>query len=117
MKTAQDIIIKPLITEKSSMEAAMGRYTFVVARNASKPEIRQACEQLFQVKVLKVNTMNVEGKKKRLRYQEGKRPDWKKAIVTIDTDPKPERWLEAGGKERKSDRKYRNSIEEFGIGQ
>lgn len=118
MKTPQDIILKPVVTERSTADAAMGRYTFVVARDATKPEISQACEQLFGVKVLKVNTMNRIGKKKRLRYRlEGQRPDWKKAVVTIDLDPQPETWTDEGGRSRTSDRKYRDTIEEFGIGQ
>ncbi|MDI9469475.1 MAG: 50S ribosomal protein L23 [Bacillota bacterium] len=118
MKSPEDIILKPVITERSTYEAAWGRYTFVVAKSATKPEIRRAVEALFNVKVLTVNTMNFLGKRKRLRYrQEGKRPDWKKAVVTIDTQPEPETWLDEGGRKRTSERKYREYIEEFGIGQ
>ena len=118
MKSAHDIILKPLITERSSAESALGRYTFVVAKGATKPEIRQACEQLFGVKVTAVNTQNRLGKNKRLRSrQEGRRPSWKKAIVTIDQNPAAASYLTTGGKKVQSDRKYKTAIEEFGIGQ
>ena len=59
MKTPQDIILRPVITEQSSMQAAEGKYTFVVAKTASKPEIRQAVERLFDVKVTGVNTLQM----------------------------------------------------------
>lgn len=118
MKAPQDIILKPLITERSSMEAANGRYTFVVARGATKPEIRQAAELLFDVKVLNVNTMNRIGKKRRVRYQTpGLTASWKKAVITIDTDPSQTDYLAKGGKTETTDRKYKTSIEEFGFGQ
>ena len=117
MRSAEDIIRKPFITEKSNAEVANGKYTFIVAVNATKTEIRTAVEKLFQVKVLKVNTMNIEGKTKRMGVHEGPRPDWKKAIVKIDTDPKPESYLVKGGKEILSSKKFKNSIEEFGISQ
>lgn len=114
MRRPEDIIIKPVITEKSNEEIAQGKYTFKVAKDATKTEIRQAVEQLFQVKVKKVNTINVPGKKKRVGVHEGKRSDWKKAIVRIDTDPKPVTYLEKGGVERVTTRRYKDSIEEFG---
>ena len=68
---------------------------------------------LFQVKVLKVNTMNVNGKKKRVGYHVGKTSDWKKAIVTIDTNPGEVSYLAKGGKETKVSVKYKDSIDEF----
>lgn len=118
MKAPQDIILKPLVTERSTMEAANGRYTFVVAKNATKPEIRQAVEQLFEVKVLNVNTMNRIGKKRRVRYQiPGMTASWKKAIITIDMEPKQDDFLAKGGKTETTERKYKTSIEEFGFGQ
>ncbi len=117
MRRAEDIIIKPYITEKSNMEVAAGKYTFVVDSKATKTEIRQAVEKLFQVKVLAVNTANYEGKTKRMGVHVGPRPDWKKAIIKIDTDPKAESYLIKGGKEIASARKYKTSIEEFGVTQ
>jgi large subunit ribosomal protein L23 len=115
MRSAEDIIKKPFITEKSNLEIASGKYTFIVDVRATKTEIRLAVEKLFQVKVVKVNTMNVEGKTKRQGVHEGQRPDWKKAIVKIDTNPKPDTYLTAGGKEIANNKKYKSSIEEFGI--
>lgn len=110
---AEDIIIKPIITEKSSMEMQEGRYTFKVAKKATKVEIRNAVEKLFDVKVLKVNTMNVNGKEKRVGVHTGKTPDWKKAIVTIDTNAGDIKYLGKGGKEIKVSKKYKDSIDAF----
>ena len=115
MRVAEDIIKKPFITEKSNLEIASGKYTFIVDTRATKTEIRLAVEKLFQVKVLKVNTMNVEGKTKRQGVHEGQRPDWKKAIVKIDTNPKPDTYLTKGGKPVVNNKKYKSNIEEFGI--
>ena len=81
-----EILVRPLLTEKATAGATMKnpRYTFKVALNSNKVQIRRAIEAAFDVKVLKVNTMRVIGKRKRLRTREqGKRPDWKKAIVTL----------------------------------
>jgi large subunit ribosomal protein L23 len=114
MRAAEEIIKRPLITERSNDEIANGKYTFEVDRKATKVEIRKAVEKLFTVKVVSVNTMNYDGKKKRQRYVEGYRNDWKKAIVKIDTDPKPEAYLEKGGKKTVNNVKYKTSIEEFG---
>ena len=80
---AEEIIISPVVTEKSNMDMQEGKYTFKVAKKATKVDIKNAVEKLFEVKVLKVNTMTVKGKEKRVRYQYGKTPDWKKAIVTL----------------------------------
>ena len=76
-------------------------------------EIAKAVEKLFQVKVLKVNTINVNGKKKRVGYHVGKTSDWKKAIVTIDTNPGEATYLAKGGKETKATKKFKDSIDEF----
>ena len=111
--TAEQVIIKPIITERSSMDLQEGKYTFKVNKKATKVEIAKAVEKLFEVKVLKVNTMTVKGKTKRVRYKEGKTPDWKKAIVTIDTNPAEKSYLGKGGKEVKVSKKYKDSIEEF----
>ncbi|MBQ8523276.1 MAG: 50S ribosomal protein L23 [Clostridia bacterium] len=88
MKFAQDIIIKPLITEKSMDMIADKKYAFKVATDATKPEIAHAVEELFGVKVAAVNTINMKRKPKRLRYAEGKTAEWKKAIVTLKADSK-----------------------------
>jgi len=117
MKNPEDIIIRPYITEKSNMEVANGKYTFIVDVRATKTDIKNAVEKLFQVKVLKVNTVKYEGKTKRLGVHVGSRPDWKKAIVKIDLDPKPETYFAEGGKEVAINKKYKTSIEEYGITQ
>jgi large subunit ribosomal protein L23 len=84
MKEAQKIIRRPLITEKSTQQKEESRqYVFEVHRDANKIEIQSAVERLFKVKVLQVRTSNVLGKVKRLGRRYGKRPDWKKAIVTL----------------------------------
>ena len=108
---AEDIIIKPIITEKSSSGLAEGKYTFEVAKKATKVQIAKAVEELFDVKVTNVNTIIVKGKEKRVGANSGKRPDWKKAIVTIDTNPSETSYLTKGGKEVKVDKKYKDSIE------
>jgi len=109
----EDIIIKPIITERSNDNIQNGKYSFQVAKNATKIQVAQAAETLFNVRVLKVNTMIVKGKVKRMGAHEGKRPDWKKAIVTIDTNPSEKTYLTKGGKEVKIDKKYKGSIDEF----
>jgi large subunit ribosomal protein L23 len=84
MKEAQKVIRRPLITEKSTRQKEEGRqYVFEVHRDANKIEIQQAVERLFKVRVLQVRTSNVLGKIKRLGRRYGKRPDWKKAIITL----------------------------------
>ncbi len=87
--TAYDIIKRPIITEQSMEQTEMKRYTFEVARTANKIEIAKAVEEIFGVKVAKVNTLNVQGKEKRTgRYPAGRRPSWKKAMVTLTPDSK-----------------------------
>ena len=87
--TAYDIIKRPIITEQSMEQTEMKRYTFEVAKTANKIEIAKAIEEIFGVKVAKVNTLNMQGKAKRMgRYPEGRRPHWKKAIVTLTPDSK-----------------------------
>jgi large subunit ribosomal protein L23 len=84
MKEAQKIIRRPLITEKSTRQKEESRqYVFEVHRDANKIEIQSAVERLFKVTVLQVRTSNVLGKVKRLGRRYGKRPDWKKAIITL----------------------------------
>ena len=85
MKDPRDVIVKPVVSEKSYALMEDHVYTFEVARSASKPQIRDAVESIFDVKVLKVNTLNREGKRKRNRGMPtfGKRPDVKRAYVTL----------------------------------
>ena len=84
MYDPRQIIIRPIVSEKTfSMTEEQNRYTFEVAKTATKPQIAQAIEEIFEVKVLKVNTMNVKGKPRRVRYQMGKTRSWKKAIVSL----------------------------------
>lgn len=87
-KTAQDIIIRPIITEKSMTGIANKKYTFRVATDANKIEIAQAVEELFGVKVAKVNTAHVRGREKRMGKFSGYTASWKKAIVTLKPDSK-----------------------------
>lgn len=83
MKLAQDIIIRPIITEKSMDLTAEKKYVFKVAKDATKPEIAKAVEELFKVDVACVNTINMKKKPKRLRFSAGYTAAWKKAIVTL----------------------------------
>ena len=106
-------IVRPVVTEKSNDGLQEGKYTFEVNKKATKVEIAKAVEKLFEVKVLKVNTMMVNGKKKRVGYHQGKTSDWKKAIVTIDTNPSEKSYLAKGGKVTKVTKKYKDSIDEF----
>ena len=117
MKFAEDILIRPYITEKSNMDIAEGKYTFIVNKKATKTEVKQAVEKLFGVKVIAVNTVNYEGKEKRQGVHVGKTEAFKKAIVKIDTDPKPVSYATKGGKTVATSKKYKTSIEEFGVAQ
>ena len=84
MKDPYSIVKRPLITEKGMTIAAMGKYAFEVDINSNKIEIADAVKKIFSVDVVKVNTLRVKGKSKRMgRYPEGKTPDWKKAYVTL----------------------------------
>ena len=87
--TVYDIIIEPILSEKSYDGIANKRYTFKVVKSATKTQIKAAVEQIFQVKVDKVNTSNYDGKLKRMGRNEGYTPDRKKAIVTLKKDSKP----------------------------
>ena len=110
---AEDIILAPVITEKSSDGIQEGKYTFKVNKKATKVDIKNAVEKLFEVKVLSVNTVTVKGKEKRVGRNVGRTSDWKKAIVTIDTNPSDKTYLAKGGKETKIATKYKTSIDEF----
>ena len=85
---AQDIIVRPIITEKSMTGIGMKKYSFEVAKNATKVDVARAVEELFGVKVAKVNTMNVRGHFRRQGRSEGYTSAWKKAIVTLTEDSK-----------------------------
>ena len=88
MKFAQDIVLAPVITENSMAGIADKKYTFVVAKAASKTEIKIAVEKLFGVSVESVNTVNCKGKLKRMGRNAGYTPDYKKAIVQLKADSK-----------------------------
>ena len=88
MQSAQDIIIKPIITEKSMIGIQDKKYTFKVAKDANKIQIAKAVETIFGVKVQKVNTMNCKGRYRRQGRTDGYTSDWKKAIVTLKEDSK-----------------------------
>jgi len=79
-----DVIVSPVITEKATMASEFNQVTFKVARDATKPEVKEAVEKLFDVKVKSVNTLLRKGKTKRLRGFAGKQADFKKAIVTLE---------------------------------
>ena len=95
MKTAQDIILAPVITENSMMGIASKKYTFKVATDANKVEIADAVEKLFGVKVAKVNTVNVRGHFRRQGLHGGYTAKRKKAIVTLTQDSKAIEFLES----------------------
>ena len=96
MKLAQDIVVKPIITERSMALIAEGKYTFEVLKSANKIEIASAIETLFPgTKVAAVNTMNVSGKTKRMGRNVGTTRSWKKAVVTIKADSKKIEFFES----------------------
>ena len=89
MANVYDIIIRPIITERSMADVANKKYVFEVAKDAGKVEIKNAVEAAFGVKVAKVNTLNMQGKLKRMGARPaGRRPSWKKAMVTLTADSK-----------------------------
>ena len=92
--TAQDIVIRPIITERSMSGIAMKKYTFEVAKDATKIDIARAVEELFGVQVQKVNTMHVRGRLRRQGRSQGYTPSWKKAIVTLKEDSKTTEFFE-----------------------
>ena len=83
MYDPRDIILRPVISEKSYDMIEHNRYTFEVAKTASKPQIADAVSEIFGVTVTSVNTMNVKGKPRRVRVAKGKTRDWKKAVVSL----------------------------------
>ena len=95
MKMAEDIILAPVITEKSMYGIANKTYTFKVAKSATKTDIKNAVEEIFKVKVDKVNTANYDGKVKRLGRHEGRTASYKKAIVTLTKESKAIEFFES----------------------
>ena len=84
MRTSSDIILRPIISEQSTEHVDLKKYVFEVAPSANKIEIKKAIEDLFDVEVTKVTTLNMKGKTKRMgRYPEGSRKNWKKAVVKL----------------------------------
>ncbi len=92
---AHDIIRRPIITEQSMDQVADKKYTFEVLKSANKIEIKKAVEEIFKVKVEKVTTINYIGKPKRMGVHQGKRADWKKAVVKLTPDSKTIELFEA----------------------
>ena len=89
MKTAYDIVIRPIITEQSMEDLDIKKYAFEVAKDANKIEIKKAIEEIFDVTVIKVTTTHMRGKKRQQgRYPAGKSADWKKAVVKLSADSK-----------------------------
>lgn len=82
-KDPREVVLRPIVSEKSYKMIGLGRYTFEVDKRASKPEIARAVEEIFNVKVTRVNTMRVSGKPRRVRYALGETRSWKKAVVTL----------------------------------
>ena len=84
MRSSYEVLINPMLTEKGTMlKEQQNKVLFRVAKNANKIEIKRAVEEIFKVKVDRVTTINCRGKNKRMGRYEGKRPDWKKAVVTL----------------------------------
>jgi large subunit ribosomal protein L23 len=83
MNSARDVIIRPVVSEKSYAGLELNTYTFLVDKRANKTEIKEAVQAIWDVRVVSVNTMNRRGKLKRRRFTQGKRPDEKRAIVTL----------------------------------
>jgi large subunit ribosomal protein L23 len=106
MKAPQDIILKPIITEQSMDNLPNNKYTFQVAKDANKLEIKAAVEELFNVEVVKVNTMNCRGRQKRMGRFVGTTASYKKAVVTVNPEP-------SNDKKAKKSEKKKGTIEFF----
>ncbi len=83
MKTPRDIVVQPIVSEKSYAGIEQNSYTFLVDKRANKTEIKEAIQAIWDVRVVSVNTLNRRGKVKRRRFTQGRRPDEKRAIVTL----------------------------------
>ena len=95
MMAAQDIIIRPIITEKTMDGNTVKKYTFEVSKSSTKIDIAKAVEELFDVKVSKVNTLHVRGRQRRMGRNEGYTRSWKKAVVTLTEDSKTIEFFES----------------------
>ncbi len=84
MRSPHDVIVTPVLSEKSTAAMAQDKYTFVVARDATRSEIKDAVEAVFKVRVKSVNTLNRQGKLRRMGVHVGRKPDSKKAVVTLE---------------------------------
>ena len=102
MKAPQDIILRPIITEQATDNLPLHKYTFEVAKDANKIEIKEAVEALFNVEVVKVNTLNCRGKQKRLGRYVGRTASYKKAVVTINPEPSNEKGTKRADKKKGS---------------
>ena len=109
---AEDVIIKPIISEKSSNAQAEGKYTFKVNKKATKIDIKKAVEKLFGVKVISVNTAIVKGGLRNRNGRQYKVADYKKAVVKIATEIKPLTYKGKGGKDIKASKKFNTEIKE-----
>ena len=83
MKSPRDVVIRPIVSEKSYAGLENNTYTFLVARDSNKTEIKEAIQQIWNVRVTNVNTINRKGKVKTTRFSKGRRPDQKRAVVTL----------------------------------
>jgi large subunit ribosomal protein L23 len=92
---AYDIILEPILSEKSYDGIPNKRYTFKVLKSATKTQVKEAVEEIFKVRVDKVNTVNYAGKLKRMGKHEGRRPSYKKAVVTLSADSKAIEFFES----------------------
>ncbi len=109
---AEDIIIRPIFTEKSAAAQGRGKYTFKVNKKATQVDIKMAVEKLFNVKVLSVNTSIIKGAKRTRNGRIYTSADWKKAVVKIATEIKPLTYKAEGGKEVKASKKFNTEIKE-----
>lgn len=110
---AEDIIIKPVVTEKSTYAQAEGKYTFKVHKKATKVDVKNAVQKLFGVKVLNVSTMIVKGTTRNRNGRTYKTADWKKAIVTVATTIPAMTYKQKGGKEVKANKNFNTEIKEL----
>ena len=109
---AEEVIIKPIITEKTAAGQAQGKYTFKVNKKATKVDVKMAVEKLFGVKVTNVNTSIVKGAQRSRNGRQYRTADWKKAIVTIATEIKPLTYKGKDSKEVKASKKFNTEIKE-----
>ena len=91
------VLLRPIVTEKSMTQTGGGKYTFAVVRRANKQQIAEAVAEAFKVDVLEVNVMTIRGKTRRLGRRVGRKPDWKKALVTLAKGQRIERYFVEGG--------------------